>query len=200
MEVLAAPGCRAGVGMTAVSELALRKEIADIAARRPDVITPDAHRPCPPHAGLLHRLAALITTEDLPPAQVTITPAREILVDCTGQTLVENTVRRWAAALELPPVTEAPFDVDGFAATLWSSSGYDGTGSWRKVEGYELLPTTDCPTCPRSVSDWPAAECETPEAHEGAIYDCDCGDTVTIEQAIADPRRHRRCNLIGSRS
>lgn len=43
-------------------------------------------------------------------------------------------------ALDLGPVTESPFDVNGFAATLWSTSGFDGVGCWWKVEGHELLP------------------------------------------------------------
>lgn len=89
---------------------------------------------CPPHAALLHRLAALITTEQLPPAHWSIN-GRDIIVDLTGTGLVENAVRRWAAALDLL-VTEVPVDgPQGVAATRWDASGWDGTGTWWHVVG-----------------------------------------------------------------
>lgn len=58
----------------------------------------------------------------------------------------------------------------------------------------------ECGTCGRYAGEWPAADCETPEAHAGATIDCPCGDVLTIEQALEQPTKHRRCNLIGSSS
>lgn len=122
-------------------ELAMRRESDAIAARRVDVIRPPRSSSCPPHAALLHRLASLITTEDLPPATVTVTPDREVTVDLSRSELVECDVRRWSAALDLDPVTEAATEVGGFAATSWSTSGYDGTGTHWTVIGTVQLPT-----------------------------------------------------------
>ncbi len=56
-----------------------------------------------------------------------------------------------------------------------------------------------CPTCPGDFSEWPARDCETPGFHDGATYDCDCGDVVTVAEAIENPARHRRCNEIPAR-
>lgn len=89
---------------------------------------------CPPFAALLHRLASLVTTADLPPAHVSVN-GRDVLVDLTGCELVENGVRRWAAALGLT-VT----DVHADAGALWSASGYDGTGVWFHVTGALPVP------------------------------------------------------------
>lgn len=58
--------------------------------------------------------------------------------------------------------------------------------------------TPPCPTCEKSVTNWPATDCETPEAHVLATYGCDCGDVVTVADVIDNPRRHRRCHLIGA--
>jgi hypothetical protein len=123
----------------------MRSEARRIADRRADAIAQHPatiSKQCPSHASLLHRVAAFITTEDLPPATVRVTPAAEVFIDATGSDLVQNCVRRYAAALDLP-VTEAPYDNDsGFAAVQWSTSGYDGgTGLWWSVSGHELLPT-----------------------------------------------------------
>lgn len=127
--------------MTAVTELAARREIAEIEQRRPDVIRRDPHRQSPPHAGLLHRIATLITTENLPPAHININ-GRDILIDATNGELVQNTVRRWAQALDLI-VTEVAYDSpDGTAATLWSASGWDGTGCWWHIAGALPVPAT----------------------------------------------------------
>lgn len=130
--------------MTAtVDGLAAHREISEIAARRPDVIRAreaaiaqhpaTVSKQCPPHAAQLHRLASLITTEQLPPAHLNIN-GRDILVDLTGTDLVENGVRRWAAALDLL-VTEVATDKNGAAGTLWSASGWDGTNTWWHVAG-----------------------------------------------------------------
>lgn len=96
-------------------------------------------RPCPPHAAQLHRLAALITTEALPPAHLSIN-GRDVMVDCSGSELVQGDVRRWAAALDLI-VTEVVYDCpDGTAATLWSASGWDGTNTWWHIAGAQPIP------------------------------------------------------------
>lgn len=128
--------------------IAMRAEADRIGRRRSDAIA--AHpatvsKQCPPQASLLHRVAALITTEQLPAARVTTTRDGQVIVELTGAELVENGVRRWAAALGLL-VTEAPYEVDsGLAATQWYASGFDGhgagVGAWWYVHGYELLPT-----------------------------------------------------------
>lgn len=98
------------------------------------LLTALASPSCPPHAALLHRIASLITTEGLPPAHWSIN-GRDIVVDCTGAELVENVVRRWAAAIELL-VVEIPVDGPaGVAATRWDASGWDGTGCWWHVFG-----------------------------------------------------------------
>lgn len=118
---------------TTLDELGLRREADSIAHRRPDVIRPNAGT-CPPHAALLHRLASLITTEDLPPAHIGV-KGQDITVDCSGSEQVQGDVRRWAAALSLI-VTEVAYDSpDGTAATLWSTAGWDGTGVWWHVAG-----------------------------------------------------------------
>lgn len=62
------------------------------------------------------------------------------------------------------------------------------------------MTTASCPFCDRAADVWPPVGCEEPEFHDRATFDCDCGDTVTIAEAIASPSRHRRCSLIGSRS
>lgn len=130
-----------------------RREADAIGRRHPDVLTREqakaAHpatvsKQCPPHAALLHRVASLITTKNLPPATVTVTTHGEVKVDATGTGLVENCVRRYAAALALP-VIETPFETDsGYAATRWEAGGFDGHGSgvgaYWIVSGYELLP------------------------------------------------------------
>lgn len=124
--------------MSTVTELAMRQEVATIARRRPDVIRPNPST-CPPHAALLHKIAALITTEDLPPAHVSV-KGQDIIVDCSGSGLVQGDVRRWAAALGMV-VTEVAYDCpDGTAATLWSASGWDGTGCWWHVAGALPVP------------------------------------------------------------
>ena len=64
-------------------------------------------------------------------------------------------------------------------------------------DGGAAIPTCRC--CGARVTDWPSRDCEEPEEHTGAIYDCDCGDAVTMADALAHPSKHRRCNLIGSR-
>src|SRR4051794_30609935 len=110
--------------------IAMRAEADAIQAKRADAIAahPATRSKCPPHAALLHRVAALITTEDLPPAKVSITPEGEVLVDLTGAELVENAVRRWAAALDLI-VTDADVEICGFAGRRWIASGFDGHGT-----------------------------------------------------------------------
>lgn len=55
-----------------------------------------------------------------------------------------------------------------------------------------------CPSCDEPRGAWPARDCESPEAHRGATYVCACGETVTIDEALDRPTRHRRCNEIGS--
>lgn len=129
-------------------ELAMRREADRIGRRRSDAIA--AHpattsKQCPPHASLLHRIAAIITTENLPAARVTTTRDGQVIVELTGAALVENGVRRYAAALGLL-VTECPFETEGgLAATQWYASGFDGhgtgVGAWWYVHGYETLPT-----------------------------------------------------------
>lgn len=122
--------------MTAVSDLVARRETNDQAranaiARHP---AGKALGPCPPHAALLHRIASLITTENLPEAHISIN-GRDIIVDASNGELIQNVVRRWAAALDLI-VSEVPYDLPGgTAATLWSASGYDGTGVHWHVAG-----------------------------------------------------------------
>lgn len=117
--------------------IAMRREADDIARRRTDAISRHpAGTARPPHAALLHRIANLITAEDLPPARVTIRGS-EVLIDASSEGQVENTVRRWAQALDLL-VTQVAYDLDnGVAATLWSTSGYDGTGVWWHIAGAE---------------------------------------------------------------
>lgn len=124
--------------------ISMQAEADAIAARRADTIRvhpSTVAKQCPPQAGLLHRIASLITTEDLPAAKVTVTPAatHEVLVDLTGADLVENGVRRWAAALGLI-VTDAEVEVRGFAARRWIASGFEAGMYWR-VQADELLPT-----------------------------------------------------------
>lgn len=126
--------------------IAMRQEIDRIARSRQDAIAahPATRSKCPPHAALLHRVAGLITSEDLPAATISITPKGEVLVDLTGNELVENGVRRYAAALELV-VTVADVEVRGFAAKRWIASGFDGhnagVGAWWCISADELLPT-----------------------------------------------------------
>lgn len=117
----------------------MRAEADRIGQRRPDAIRPTTAGTCPSHAALLHRVASLITTEELPPAKVTVTPAAEVLVDASGGLLVENTVRRYADAIG-QTVTETPVDVSGWAATQWSASGYLDS-VWFHIVGCELHPT-----------------------------------------------------------
>jgi hypothetical protein len=116
-------------------------EAAEIQGRRGDAIAghPVTLSKCPPMAVLLHRVASLITTEDLPPATVTVTPTGEVRVDLTGSELVENSCRRWAAALDLI-VTEAAVEFRGFAARRFIASGYVDGIYWR-LDADELLPT-----------------------------------------------------------
>jgi hypothetical protein len=121
-----------------VDVAAMRAELAELTARRVNEITTPS-RTCPSHASLLHRVASLITTEDLPPARVTVTTAAEVLVDATGERLVQNVVRRWCAALGLV-VTETPGEMHGFASVSWTGSGYH-EAIWWMVQGHELLPT-----------------------------------------------------------
>lgn len=120
---------------TLTAPLDLTAEAAAIARRRPDVIRTDAvSRSCPPHAALLHRIAAVMTTESLPPAHLSVN-GRDVVIDCSGDPLVENAVRRWAAALDLL-VTEVPVDGPaGVAATRWDASGWDGSNCWWHVFG-----------------------------------------------------------------
>lgn len=59
---------------------------------------------------------------------------------------------------------------------------------------------TTCDFCGGRIDAWPSATCEEPERHTTAVYDCDCGDTVTVADAQANPPKHRRCHLIGSRA
>lgn len=123
--------------------LEAQREADRIAQARPDVITTHVvSRTCPPFAALLHRLAALITAEDLPPASVRVDGLHgQVFVDASGCELVENVVRRYAAALDLGPVTEVPVDgPSGLAAVQWSASSYDGSGVWFLVSGEQLLP------------------------------------------------------------
>lgn len=122
--------------------IAMRAEADAIAAARADAIAmhPVSRSKCPPHAAMLHRVAALITTEDLPPAKITVTTAHEVHVDLTGAELVENAVRRYAAALGLI-VTQAEVEVNGFAAIRWIASGVDDGAVWWCVSADELLPT-----------------------------------------------------------
>lgn len=128
-----------------VDVAAIQAELAELTARRVNEVPDRPAGKCPPYAALLHRVASLITTENLPPASVTVTVHGEVRVDATGTGLVENACRRWAAALGLV-VTEAPYEVDsGFAATRWEAAGFDGhgtgVGAYWHVHGYELLPT-----------------------------------------------------------
>lgn len=116
-----------------------RLEARRIADRRPDVVLTAPRPTCPPSAALLHRVASLITTEDLPPARITVTEDGQLLIDCSQNPLVENAVRRWCAALDLGPVTETAAESGGFAAVEWSSSGY-AFGPWCHVVGGLLLP------------------------------------------------------------
>lgn len=56
---------------------------------------------------------------------------------------------------------------------------------------------TTCPTCGSPAADWPSKNCDSPEAHSSAVYICDCGDTVTMADALGTgTRKHRRCHLI----
>lgn len=124
--------------MTAVTDLARHRATgrAEAMARHP---AGKALGTCPPHAALLHRLASLITTEQLPEAHISVN-GRDIVIDASGQPLVQNVVRRWAQALNLI-VTEVVYECpDGTAATLWSASGYDGTNTWWHVAGAEPVP------------------------------------------------------------
>jgi hypothetical protein len=126
--------------MTTVDIAIKRAEAQAIADRRSDAINAQpatTSKQCPPHASRLHRIAATITAEDLPPARITISDGA-VDVDLTGTELVENGVRRYAAAIN-SPVTETPFDVQGFAATKWTASGWLD-GSWWSISGTELLP------------------------------------------------------------
>lgn len=89
---------------------------------------------CPPHAAMLHRIASLITTAQLPPAHVMVN-GRDVLVDLTAEELVESGVRRWAAGLDLT-VTEVRTDT----GTLWSASGWDGQNVWWHITGALPVP------------------------------------------------------------
>jgi hypothetical protein len=94
-----------------------------------------------PQAARLVRLATLINDEQLPPASISIAAdGSHVQVTASQCPLVENTVRRWAAALEMV-VTETPSEVEGrIAATTWSASGWDGTGTWWLIAGTEIVP------------------------------------------------------------
>jgi hypothetical protein len=72
----------------------------------------------------------------------------------------------------------------------------------RKETGYDHSTAVNaalvrCNSCDRPTHEWPGNDCDGPELHTTAAYDCECGETVTIEQAIGDPSRHARCHLIG---
>lgn len=57
------------------------------------------------------------------------------------------------------------------------------------------MSTCDC--CGEETSAWPSNSCDSPEEHDTATHDCDCGETVTMADALDNPKRHRRCYLIG---
>lgn len=123
--------------MTAVTDLSTRRDgLAAAMERHP---AGKGRGTCPPQAAMLHRLASLITAENLPPAHIVIN-GPDVIVDASGEELVQNVVRRWAQALDLL-VTEVAYDnPDGTAAVLWSGSGWDGTGTWWHVAGAQPVP------------------------------------------------------------
>jgi hypothetical protein len=112
--------------------------IATMAARRPDAVLP-AHAEqaltLTPFAALLHRTAALITREDLPPALLSFGTSSVVVTALPEDHLAQGTVRRWAAAVELV-VDERPCDMhDGTAGVMWTATGYDGTGVYWNIAG-----------------------------------------------------------------
>jgi hypothetical protein len=87
-----------------------------------------------PQAARLVRLATLINKEQLPEAALSVSPTH-VQVTAVHDPLVENTVRRWAAAVELPVEEYASEDAEGLACIGWRASGYDGTGCWWLIAG-----------------------------------------------------------------
>jgi hypothetical protein len=109
-----------------------------MAARRPDAVLPrDGQQPptLSPFVALLHRTAALITREGLPEALLSFGSSSVVVTALPEDGLAENTVRRWAAAVELL-VYERPCDMhDGTAGVLWTATGFDGTGVYWNIAG-----------------------------------------------------------------
>lgn len=103
----------------------LRAEADAIGRRHPHV-----RGGCPPHAAQLHRLAALITENDLPDASVTLSgDGRCVTVSATLANQPENVVRRWSQALELI-VDVRPYDWEGVASTLYVAIGGRDDINW----------------------------------------------------------------------
>lgn len=110
--------------------------IADFSARRPDAVRPTltvAPRILSPFAARLHRIAAFITEHQFPEAEIAVIEG-SVLIE-VHDSPIEGTVRRWAAALGTP-VTAMPYRMfDGAAGTEWTTSGWDGSGTWWMVGG-----------------------------------------------------------------
>ena len=54
----------------------------------------------------------------------------------------------------------------------------------------------DCGWCGDPADRWPTRTCEEPENHILATYDCDCGDTLRVNDD--NLHLHKRCREIGS--
>lgn len=79
-------------------------------------------------------------------------------------------------------------------------SGRELAAGMTDVEKHLVTCPVCCPGCDGRRSEWPRRDCQAPTAHRGATIGCDCGETVTIEDALEQPDRHRRCNEIGAAS
>lgn len=90
----------------------------------PSLPRPTLTPPCPPQAQALHRLAALITEDELPPARIALYDENGLSIGpMLGDRDGETTVRRWAQALSLI-VTETPHTADdGTAERLLLAQG-----------------------------------------------------------------------------
>lgn len=104
-------------------------------------ISPDDDSPAPalplelrrltPYAATLHRLAAFITENDLPPVSLNVhDDGRFISIHVPGA-YCENAVRRWAQALQLL-VDVRPADMpDGTAGECLVASGFAEGMQWQ---------------------------------------------------------------------
>ena len=88
-----------------------------------------------PTAGRLHRVAALITSENLPDVHIAFGTDLVVVGAHGDDREAENTVRRWSAALRTPVTTRVCDMPDGTAGTEWSASAWDGHGSWWLISG-----------------------------------------------------------------